>query len=373
MWYTVGMSAVAAALVWIEPEQVEFVRAACEQAGITIVRAGTPAPGKTLDVASALGAEPIDDLRGALGRTVSELVLLGTSNGIDDGGEGGECGALLELADRAVPVGSIEPLPASILDVQHPDLGAGDESMGVALGPEPGEPNTGELGEEWAMFMPRARLAKSVRDAAEVIAQLGALSMVSVQAFSGPGQGSLGARLYDAMELVSWLLGQPDRIDAAFVSAQAARGRAVHALPGDSLRGLEGDLSANMRFADGRAASIVASSRAGRWNRGMMLVGERGRVRIYDDGWEWVGPDGRVNDSSRDAARVRGSAAAEGPMAPAVRALADQLVLLADTDRAPMPPTHVLAALACCGAALLSARTGEGESPDTILRMARAS
>ncbi len=364
------MPTVAAALVWIEPEQTEFVRAACELAGLSISHAGTPVQGKSRDVAGALGAEPIDDLRAALARMDGGLVLLGTSTGLDDGGAGGAAGVLMELADRGVPVASLEPLPASILDVQRSDVGAGDEGMGIALGPEPEDTDTGELGEEWGMFVPRARLAKSVRDAAEVITQLGALSMVSVQAFSGPGQGSLGARLYDSMELVSWLLGRPDRIDAAFVSAQAARG--VHALPGESLRGLEGDLSANMRFGDGRAASIVASSRAGRWSRAITLVGENGRLRIYDDGLEWIGPDGKMIDSSRDAARVRGSAVGEVSIAPAVRALADQLMLLADTDRAPMAPTNVLAVLACCGAALLSARTGEGESPDTILRMARA-
>jgi hypothetical protein len=361
---------VASALIWIEPEQADFVRAACEAAGLSVALAGSPTSGKSREIAEALGAEPIDDLRATLARAENVLVLLGTPEGIDvtvDSESQAAC------ADRGVSIASLEPLPASILDVRRGDPGLDDdEGMGLSLGPEPAETPGADVGEEWAAFVPLARLSRPMRDAAEIIAQLGTLSMVSVQAFSGPGQGSLGARLYDSVELVLWLLGQPDRIDAAYVAPSSARGRGVHAIPGESLRGLVGDLSANLRFGDGRAASIVASSNAGRWSRAVTLVGENGRVRIYDDGLEWIGADGRIIDASRDAARVRGSAATDTPIAPAVRALADQLSRIADIDRAPDQPTNVTAVLATAGAALLSARTGEGESPDTILRMARA-
>lgn len=361
---------VPAAFLWIQPEQAEFIRAACDAAGLAIAQAGTPVAGKSREVAEILGAEPIDDLRASLARVENALIVLGTTGGID---ASGESESLLACADRGLSIASLEPLPASILEIRAGDFGTSDDDgMGLSLGPEPAETPGADAGEELASFVPLARLSRSVRDAAEVIAQLGTLSMVSVQALSGIGQGSLGARLYDSMELVLWLLGQPDRVDAAFVAPPSARGRGVHPLPGESLRGLEGDLSANLRFADGRAASIVASSHAGRWSRTITLVGENGRVRIYDDGLEWIGPDGRIIDATRDAARVRGSAVTEKPIGAAVRALADQLTRLADPDRAPDAPTNLTAVLAATGAALLSARTGEGESPDTILRMARA-
>ncbi len=368
-WYTLSMP-LPTALVWIEPEQADFVRAACDAAGLVVAQVGTPVSGKSREIAELLGAEPIDDLRAALARAENTLIVLGTTSGADTGNEPD---ALLACADRGLVIASLEPLPGSILDVRRADLGVGaDEGMGLSLGPEPAQTPCAEAGDEWAAFVPLARLSRPVRDAAEVIAQLGTLSMVSVQALSGPGQGSLGARVYDSMELILWLLGQPDRVDAAYVAGAPARGRGMHALPGESLRGLEGDMSANLRFADGRAASIVASSHAGRWGRTITLVGENGRVRIYDDGLEWIGPDGRIVDATRDAARVRGSAATEKPIAPAVRAVADQLARLADPDRAPDQPTNLTAVLAAAGAALLSARTGEGESPDTILRMSRA-
>ena len=363
---------VPTALLWIEPEQADFFRVACDAAGLAIAHAGTPVAGKSREVAELLGAEPMDDLRASLARAENVLVVLGTTAGVDASGNG-ETDSLLGCLDRGLSIASLEPLPASILDVRASAFGTSEEDgMGLSLGPEPAPAPGLDDGEELASFVPLARLSRSVRDAAEVIAQLGALRMVSVQALSGPGQGSLGARVYDSMELVLWLLGQPDRVDAAYVAPPVARGRGVHQLPGESLRGLEGDLCANMRFADGRAASVVASSLAGRWSRTITLVGENGRVRIYDDGLEWIGPDGRIIDATRDTARVRGSAATEQPIGPAVRAVADQLTRLADTDRAPDAPTNLTAVLAATGAALLSARTGEGESPDTILRMARA-
>lgn len=362
---------VPAALLWIDPEQAEFFRVACDAAGLAIAQVGTPAAGKSREVAELLGAEPIDDLRASLARAENALIVLGTTAGVD---ASGESESLLGCADRGLSIASLEPLPASILDVRAGDFGAGDDDgMGLSLGPEPAVAPGLDAGEELASFVPLARHSRSVRDAAEVIAQLGSLRMVSVQALSGPGQGSLGARVYDSMELVLWLLGQPDRVDAAYVAPPVSRGRGVHPLPGESLRGLEGDLSANLRFADGRAASIVASSHAGRWSRTITLVGENGRVRIYDDGLEWIGPDGRIIDASRDSGRVRGSSAIEKPIGSAVRAVADQLTRLADPDRGPDAPTNLTAVLAATGAAMLSARTGEGESPDTILRMVRAS
>ena len=364
-------AAASDALIWIEPEQMEFARAVCEAAGAKIARLGSPAPGKTRELAEALGAEPVDDLRSSLLQTEKGLVLLGTTAGLADAGD---AEPLLACADRGVAVCSLEPLPASILHVQRPDLGGRggeNEGMGVAIGPEPIEQGSAGDVREWAEFVPLARLSKSVQDASEVITQLGQFSMVSVQAFSGPGQGSLGARLYDAIATIVWLMGQPDRVDAAYVPPASLRGRGVHALPSDSLRGLHGDMCANLRFADGRAAAIVASSHAGRWSRAVTLVGERGRVRIFDDGLEWIGPDGKLIDASRDAARVRGSSVGEGAIAGAVRAVTEQVGRLIDHTKPASAPTNVVGVLSTAGAALLSARTGEGESPDTILRMAR--
>lgn len=364
-------------MVWLDVGQVELVRAAVGVAGITITHAGCPEAGKVREIAAALGCEPADDLRTALASTKAGLVLLAAPGGIGSGRGGAseaEIEALFACADRGVRVASLEPMPGSILHLPQDPSGIDDGAgMGVAIGPEPSEePIAGGAASEWATFVPLARLSKPVREAGEILAQLGTMSMVSVQALCGPGQGSLGARMYDAMEMIAWLLGTPDRVDAAYVPPTAnGRGRSVHALPGDSLVGLEGDLSANLRFADGRAASVVASNRAGRWSRAITVVGEKGRLRFYDDGLDWISPEGAVLDSSRDAARVRGSAQQEAAIAPAARVIGDQLARLLDAAGPVDAPTNIGAVLSMAGAALLSARTGESESPETLLRMAR--
>lgn len=368
------------AMVWLDPGQVELVRAAADAAGITITHAGCPDPGRVREIAAALGCEPTDDLRSSLASTTADMLLLASPSGVGSakaGASEAEVEALFACADRGVHVASLEPLPGSILHLPQDQsaIDDGGGGMGVALGPEPSEePVTGGSAMEWAAFVPLARLSKPVRDAGEILAQLGPISMVGVQALCGPGQGSLGARIYDAMEVITWLLGSPDRVDAAYVPPTAiGRGRAVHALPGDSLVGLEGDLSANLRFADGRAASVVASNRAGRWNRTITVVGERGRLRFYDDGLDWISPEGTVLDSSRDSARVRGSAHTEAACATAARVLGDQIArLLSAGGGSPLDaPTNLGMVLATAGAALLSTRTGESESPETLLRMAR--
>ena len=114
-------------------------------------------------------------------------------------------------------------------------------------------------------------------------------------------------------------------------------------------------------------ASIIASDQGGRWNRTTTLVGPKGRLRIFDDGFEWIGPDGAKVDQSRRATRKRGS----DPDVPhAVAAIADSLSRMLDAGAPDPGPSDHAAILAAGQAALLSARTGQAESPATIKRMA---
>ena len=113
----------------------------------------------------------------------------------------------------------------------------------------------------------------------------------------------------------------------------------------------------------------------------MTLIGEGGRLRVTDDGaggsggagmgtggFVWLSADGQTVDASRPARRKRGQE--ERPDEAFVDAASEQVARLLD-QRVPAPaPTDYAAVLAAAGAALLSARTGEAESPRTILRMA---
>ncbi len=360
------------ALLWLDPEQVDLFRGIAETAELAVASVGDASAtrGRAADLATTFDAAPVDDLRRALSTSDLDLVLLGAAVGTE------YAPVLKECVDRGVRVVSLEPLPAGVLEVLAPAAEGGfgpgaDNGMGLSLGPEPQDepapdPTTAA---EWAVFVPLARHAAVVRNAVEVIQQLGTLRMVSVQTYSGTGQGSLGARIFDAIELITWLLGQPETIDAALVPATSIPASAAAPAGAPTLRGLEGDLTATLRYSGGAAGSIVASSRAGRWSRTITLVGEHGRVRIYDDGLEWINAQGAVVEASRDAHRIRGASQVEPSQLAAVRVISEQVLRLLDPARAASPPSNILSVLATAGAALLSARTGQGESPDVMLRM----
>ncbi len=204
-----------------------------------------------------------------------------------------------------------------------------------------------------------ARLSRAMRESHEALSAFGPARVVQVEAWSNPMEGSLGARLFGAMDAVHGLLGEPETIDAAYVGKSYVTG--VHTLPGESLRDLHGDIAATMRFADGRAAVVTASNAAGRWNSCTTLLSEKGRMRIYDDGYEWVGVTGQKQDELR-LRRTRG--AADQSLLGAA-AIAESIGELLDTGKPP-PPVNSPVVLAMCQAALLSARTGQPESPATL-------
>ena len=98
--------------------------------------------------------------------------------------------------------------------------------------------------------------------------------------------------MFDAVETVVHLLGMPESADAAYVWHD--RPRSVYPALGDPLRGLDGDITGHLRFADGRSAVVLASNRAGVWRRRLTALCERGMLRVDDGGVEWLSWVGSV-------------------------------------------------------------------------------
>jgi hypothetical protein len=396
-------------LVLCSIQQIELARAVAQGAGAVIagVASSHAVSGSSAfsDAAGAAGLSVVSEFRAALARTdAAAVVLLSLPDGprIDPG-------IIESLRQRGVVVAGLEPAVLSVLDLQEPTLTGGsrtgdghdddndpdlltDDDPGVRLGPASGR-SAAEAGlgggggfgggaTNTPVFCPLLRLSEPVRSAAEVIAQLGTIRTVFVESLAGPGEGSLGARVFDAADACVWLLGQPDKVDASYAPPLPASSGSGLAPPPPhpaaaitrpaTLAGLMGDMTINLRYADGRSAAIVASSRAGRWQRSITLIGEGGRLKIFDDGLVWFAPDGRLVDSSRSSDRIRGVAGTDAPHRACAAAIADQLARLLDPHIPAPAPIDQVALLATTGAALLSARTGEGESPATVRRMAGA-
>ncbi|MFB3431256.1 MAG: hypothetical protein ABL309_10075 [Phycisphaerales bacterium] len=340
------------ALLWLDPEQAALLRSVADHAGLEVVQAGMPASARrsaSSDVLDAFeNAQPFDDLRHAVASTEARVVLL-ASGGEDDRGASmlDDFELVQTCRERGIALFAMEPSPGSVVDLSKFEAAEGIDPV---------------------RMVPMLRDSRVFGDAMELLDQLGRVRTVAVSARCGPRQGTLGARLYDAMAIVHALLGLPDRIDASVVTGVTGSG--VYQEPATSIRKLRGDLTANIRFAGGRAASLALSDRAGAWARGVTVLGEKGCLRVNDAELELTGINGELLDRSSIAPTFAGAfdQASGGPDR-AAAIIADQLKRALDVH-APQPtPMDRARVLAMCEAAILSARTGEAEYPQTILQM----
>lgn len=340
-----GPDAVA---VWAEPAQVDLATAIATLADVRYVAAGSPVRGQTGAVAQALGCPGHDDLRSLLATTDARAVLILSPGEFGAGVDSAELEALQAAAARGVRVAALEPIPATLFD-----RAGGAPSV-------PARP--------LVSFLPRIRAARPFREAEEVLGQFGTPRTLSVEVWNATGVASLGAALFAAMDLLGWLMGEPRQIDAVHLDAGGSPSRGP-----ESLRGLHGDFSAVLRFDDARAATLTLSDRCGCWNRAVTLTSPRGRFRLLDDAFEWIGPDGERIDELRPAPERELQPGLSGPemegLRNAARAIAQAVAEMLRPSAVLPPEAASDAALVLCETALLSARTAQPESPESIRRM----
>lgn len=332
------------AVVWLRPDQVSLAHDLAAASDLTIETVGSPVRGESTTLAKQLSSEPADDLRSVLAETKTSLVLMLDPGDFGAEREPADDRALTAARSRGVKIATLEPIPASALALQNSPADSDEQS---------GAPETVRL-------LALLRHSKRYRDALEVIEQFGHVRTLSLELYNAPEQGSLGSQLVSALDVIVTHLGTPETVDASFVSP--SQGQTVYTVPGESLRGLSGDLTAVLRFADGRAATIVASDHAGRWNRVLTLLGPGGRLRIYDDGFEFLGPRGDKVDEARHRRTAKSAPHS-------IEVLSDGIDRLLDPHLPPPAPMDTLSVFSTAQAALLSTRTGQPESPDTIRRM----
>jgi hypothetical protein len=342
------------ALVWLEPAQRGLVEAIARRAGLAVIAAGAPG-GAELGwrLPDGSPAAPITDLRQALATLPIKAALLAATPATGDAPLT-DTDVLRAARPRGIRALSIEPIPSSVAESRAAEAAAWADSCRTL-----------------ALFRDLPALATID----ELLAAFGAPRTLAVSFRSGPGHGRLGARLFDAMHTAHSILGTPESIDASVITPVARSG--VRMEPGDSLRSLRGDLTANLRYAGARAASLSLSDRAGRWFRGVALVGEGGCVRMDEQGVERIDEFGQtIEKQAPPRKRAAPAGAKNAPLfdepadAAATAALAQSAARALD-PRAPLPiATDLEAVLSMCEAAILSARTGQPESPGTVVRMA---
>ncbi len=327
-------------VVWTNPDQAPVLGLALRGAGIELAGAGCPDPARTGQVASTLGCEPVDDLRQALCHVDADLVLLGDPGSFGEQASDADLDSLRAAQTRHLCVATLEPIPATA-------AGFAGTGFAEAL-------HQGVLG-SLANFVPVTRYRPIINELASVLETFAPLRSCSINNAGPAALGSLGARLFDTLDLVRWLVGVPSVIEAAYISPSAGRG--MHPLPGHTLRNLHGEVSMNLRFSDGRCAAVYLSDQLARTTLNMSLIGPEGHIALDGHGFVWTNKAGEPVDthtrekSDTDAGQL---------------ALQTQLIDLCSGVAPSRPPIDYAAVLSMTHAALLSTRTGQGESPHDV-------
>ncbi len=337
-------------IVWADEQRAECVKDIAAAAALTVVGAGCSTKGRSSAVAAIFDCPPVDDLRSVLTDAECDVILIASAEDFGAAAHQSDAAAVLNAHSRGVRVITLDPLPASALELAGPWTTPGPGGITPLAG---------------LSFVPLARAAQPFREAAEVLEMFGEPRTVLIEACCRPEEGSLGARLFGAIEVLLSLVGEPESVDAAY--APPDRGQLIRQL-GETLRNTHGDITANFRFADGRAAALLATDRSGRWSRNITMLGAEGRLRIFDDGFEWVNSAGDRVDASRQVKR-RGETPHETPQSPACQIIAEAITRTLDPAVPTDSPLDHPGVLAVCQATLLSTRTGSAESISTIRRM----
>ncbi|XVJ60368.1 MAG: hypothetical protein HEQ23_13630 [Tepidisphaera sp.] len=322
--------------VWTSAERVALVREVVTACGLTVSQAGSPHSPDTRRVASELRAAPEDDLRrlvvdpdGAVNCIL--LADLAEEPALD-------ARTLAQASAKGAKIASLEPIPHSALALT---------SGGWV---DAAQPHTARS------ILGLLRHSRAARDAAEILERFTSPHAAMFESLCGPHEGSLGARLFDALDSLHAIMGEAETITASFTPAPGAP-----AAPPDGLIALSGTISATLRFASGRTASVFASNRAASWRRSSTILAAPGRLTLTDAGFEWRDESGAVVDLS--------SQASEGPTWTAFRTLSEALARFLDPAAPAEAPTDLPAVLSMAQAVLLAARTSQPESPATIRRM----
>ncbi len=313
------MSTAVRVIAWARPDQELLIEDAVREGALELAAVGSPEAGAAIELGRALDSSVEVTLRSAILRNDVDVLWLASADQV-------EPDELKLLRETSVTAISTEPMPGSL----------------------PGETRTSGL----VRFVPLMRHSPGYRAAGQVLDQFGERHGAAVIMGCAAGEGTLFARLFDAMDVLEALCGTILHLDAALW-------RPLGGVP-ETLRGLRGHLTLNARFPDNRCASATVTDGAGRWMRRLLVLGETGSLHIDDAGFEWISPQGKTLDSHRET----------GAMSPG-RLVAAQLRRWLDNTEPADPPPDAARLLALCEAARLSARTGGSESPGKVLDMLR--
>ena len=326
------------AIIWTDAAKTPLVRDVLDRMGSAVqpIAVGGPSSGDVVRLAGHLDCAGGDDLRKLIIDQPAAFVLLATAARVD-------ATAVAPALDQGSTVLALEPVTAGFDDLVA--LAGGPNGMPIGT--------TGRgLVASPAMFL-RCPGWMAVADPIDVLSTPRVIQFTNIGAAK---ERSLFARFYEAWEVVLRFGQLPQTVDASVT------GPLAH-LPED-VRALTGHLTAHARFDDAAAALVVASDAVGKSTRTLTLTGDEAHLRVDDMSYELHDASGKQLDGHRRA---------DAPCEFADLVAYDWTRLIDRGSAAPTTASRTDHVLACCVACLLSARTGQVESPAKILAMQRRS
>ncbi|MEN0020409.1 MAG: hypothetical protein AAF747_05955 [Planctomycetota bacterium] len=336
------------AVLWLQPEHTDIARALIVADIVSVIAAGSPDATNTATVASSLDVPPATDLRDTLNTHNPAVLLMLAADDFGSDPSGSDTSLLSTACKSGTKILSIEPLPASAVEYSS----SGWKKLRDACPDTPMPLQVGRFqnGGAW----------KQSAEARQLFGELGAVAIE----VSGPRiAGTAGARLADAIDIATAMLGEPESVTAAAIAPASPAG--IRPLPGDSLRNIQGEITAHLRFAEGRSANIVVSDHAQQPMRRLSAFGPNGKLTLVEDAttssMHWLQNENTPADESRFQRNPTSIAAATF--------IVEDLARLIKTSQPKLPITDPYLVLTIAQACLLSMRTGQSESPATVRRM----
>ncbi len=192
-------------------------------------------------------------------------------------------------------------------------------------------------------FAPRYCSSDALRQVRQTIEEFGEPRAINMVMLSDPTAGSIGARLYDALDAIVHIAGSPiESIHGRF------NGTVRGSLP-DSPTAVDGRITATFRLESGIIGNLFVSNVNGPWTRGCLLMCDEGIITADDHTSRW---QPREHDTCELQQPTNPSTIDEH--------LADRMLALLD-DQPAEPPPHRRDIFAAWLACWLSCRTGQVE------------
>lgn len=312
-------------IIWARPEQETLLRDAIREAELELLAVGSDTPDGTGALSQMFQVERLGDLRQVIRRTDVDLLWLASPAPIEEA----ERRLIREMDFLTI---SSEPRPGDIATLAiHPD----------DVAPE--------------VFMPLMRRSESFQSALQILETHSPPQGILLSFRSRVGEGTLFARLFDAMDLIDQLCGEVESVSATLAESGLSVTTARPPIP-ETLMNLRGHMSLNVHFGDNRCASALLSNCTDSWYRSVTMLTDDGSLHLTDSGCGWSGDDGEIHEY------------APTPVSAGVL-VGRQIKRLRENLKHPDPPPNYPRLLALCEAARLSCRTGQSESPSRMLAM----